>query len=271
MPDDSPRVLIVGLVLVAGAVAGAGWAALAAIPRAYLNTNEVITTLMLNFVALYFMNYLIFGSVSFWRNPDAMFPQGKLIPESAELGVISYRLHYGLVIAVAVAIVLWWALRGTTWGFEVRTIGDSPVASRYAGMSVAAKVVSVLCLSGALAGLAGAIEVSGVLKTLDPRALATEMGFTGIVEAAVARLNPLGVIPVAVLLGAIANSGTSLQTVGVQAEIVFLLQGLVFLFVASGEFLLANRLVFTTPEGSTAGDEAVAPATQDPGTPGVES
>ncbi len=271
MPDDSPRVLIVGLVLVAGAVAGAGWAALAAIPRAYLNTNEVITTLMLNFVALYFMNYLIFGSVSFWRNPDAMFPQGKLIPESAELGVISYRLHYGLVIAVAVAIVLWWALRGTTWGFEVRTIGDSPVASRYAGMSVAAKVVSVLCLSGALAGLAGAIEVSGVLKTLDPRALATEMGFTGIVVAAVARLNPLGVIPVAVLLGAIANSGTSLQTVGVQAEIVFLLQGLVFLFVASGEFLLANRLVFTTPEGSTAGDEAVAPATQDPGTPGVES
>ncbi len=257
LPAGSPKVLMLAAMIVGGAVAGALWAGVAALPKAYFNTNEVITTLMLNFVALYFMNYLIFGTVSSWRDPGRNYPQGKLIPEAAELPIISHRLHYGLVIALVAALVLWWSLRGSTWGFELRTIGDSPSASRYAGMSVSGKILSVLALSGALAGMAGAIEVSGVLKTLDPRALATEMGFTGIVVAAVARLNPLGVVPVAVLLGAVAAAGTKLQTVGIDAEIVFLLQGLIFLFVASGEFFLSNRLVVSSaaPALQTAGNE----------------
>ena len=250
LPSGTPKLLLLLVIMVAGAVAGALWAGIAALPKAYFNTNEVITTLMLNFVALYFMNYLIFGSVSFWRNPGAAFPQGKIIPDVAQLPIISHRLHYGLLIALAAALVLWWGLRGTTWGFELRTIGDSPAASRYAGMSVSTKILSVLALSGALAGLAGAIEVTGVLKTLDPRALATELGFTGIVVAAVARLNPLGVVPVAILLGAVVTSGTNLQTIGIEAEIVFLLQGLIFLFVASGEFFLSNRLVVSVRPAS---------------------
>ncbi len=245
LPAGTPKLIMLAAIMLAGAVGGALWAALAAVPKAYFNTNEVITTLMLNFVALYLMNYLIFGSGSFWRDPDATFPQGKIIPESAELPVISYRLHYGFVIAVLVAVVLWWMLRSTTWGFESRTIGDSIAASLYAGMSVKVKFLSVLALSGALAGIAGTIEVSGVLTNLDPRAIsAAELGFTGIVVAAVARLNPLGVVPVAILLGAVAASGTNLQTIGVAAEVVFLLQGLIFLFVASGEFFLTHRLVF---------------------------
>ena len=251
LPAGLPTVLMLAAMVIGGSVVGALWAGVAAVPKAYFNTNEVITTLMLNFVALYIMNYLIFGTVSFWRDPGRNYPQGKLIPDAAELPIISHRLHYGLVIALAAALVLWWSLRGTTWGFELRTIGDSPSASRYAGMSVSGKILSVLALSGALAGMAGAIEVSGVLKTLDPRALATEMGFTGIVVAAVARLNALGVVPVAVLLGAVAASGAKLQTIGLDAEIVFLLQGLIFLFVASGEFFLSNRLVLSsrsTPE-----------------------
>ena len=246
LPAGSPKLLMLLAMMIGGAAAGALWAGAAALPKAYFNTNEVITTLMLNFVALYFMNYLIFGTVSFWRDPGRNYPQGKLIPDAAELPIISHRLHYGMVIALVAALVLWWILRGTTWGFELRTIGDSPSASRYAGMSVSGKILSVLALSGALAGLAGAIEVSGVLKSLDPRALATELGFTGIVVAAVARLNPLGVVPVAVLLGAVAASGAKLQTIGLDAEIVFLLQGLIFLFVASGEFFLSNRLVVSS-------------------------
>ena len=251
LPSDTPKLLMLVAILVAGAAAGAVWAGLAALPKAYFNTNEVITTLMFNFVALYFMNYLIFGSVSFWRDPEATFPQGKIVPDAAQLPIISHRLHYGLLIALAAALALWWSLRGTTWGFELRTIGDSPAASRYAGMSVSGKILSVLALSGALAGVAGAIEVSGVLKTLDPRAIATELGFTGIVVAAVARLNPLGVVPVAVLLGAVVASGTNLQRIGIEAEIVFLLQGLIFLFVASGEFFGANRLVVSRIAAST--------------------
>lgn len=242
LPGGTPRPAMLLTIFIGGAVAGALWAGLAAVPKAYLNTDEVITTLMLNFVALSFMNYLIFGTVSFWRDADASFPVGKAIPESAELPIVSNRLHYGIVIAVATAVILWWVLRRTSWGFELRTIGDSPSASRYAGMRVGTKILSVLALSGALAGVAGAIEVSGVIKTLDPRALATELGFTGIVVAAVARLNPLAVMPVAMLLAAIVTSGSSLQRIGIEPEIVFLLQGLIFLFVAAGEFFLVNRV-----------------------------
>ncbi len=257
LPEDTPKLFMLLAILLAGAVGGAVWASLAAIPKAYFNTNEVITTLMLNFVALYFMNYLIFGSSSFWRDPDATFPQGKILPDSAQLPVISYRLHYGFVLALLVAVALWWVLRGTTWGFESRSIGDSIAASLYAGMSVKTKFLSVLALSGALAGVAGTVEVSGVLTNLDPRAISSsELGFTGIVVAAVARLNPLGVVPVAILLGAVAASGTSMQTIGVAAEVVFLLQGLIFLFVASGEFFLANRLVFKSSASGDEGSEA---------------
>lgn len=242
IPSDTSKPLMLAAILIGGAAAGAFWAGLAAIPKAFFNADEVITTLMLNFVALSFMNYLIFGTVSFWRNSDSTFPQGLLIPENATMPTISYRLHYGLVIAVAAAVLLWWVLRRTTYGFEVRTIGDSKEASRYAGMSVNAKLVSVLLISGALAGVAGAIEISGVVQRLDPRALAVELGFTGIVVAAVARFNCMTVIPVAILLAGIVTSGSSLQRMGIPAEIVFLLQGLIFLFVAAGEFFLANKV-----------------------------
>lgn len=242
LPAGTPKPLMLLAVLLAGVGAGAVWAGLAALPKAYFNTDEVITTLMLNFVALSFMNYLIFGSVSFWRDADATFPVGKAIPESAELPIVSNRLHYGIFAAVAASVILWQVLRRTSWGFELRTIGDSRPASRYAGMRVKTKVLSVLALSGALAGLAGAIEISGVLKSLDPRAVAAELGFTGIVVAAVARLNPLAVMPVAAFLAAIVTSGSQLQRIGIESEIVFLLQGLIFLFVAAGDFFLANRV-----------------------------
>jgi ABC-type uncharacterized transport system permease subunit len=245
LPENTPKLLMLVVILLGGAVAGALWAGLAAIPKAIFNTDEVITTLMLTFIALSFMNYLIFGSRSFWRDPDASFPVGKIVPESAELPIVTQRLHYGFLIALGAAVVLWWLLRRTTWGFELRTIGDSPAASRYAGMRVRTKIVSVLALSGALAGLAGAIEVSGVHHTLDPRAIAIELGFTGIVVAAVARFNPLGVLPVATLLAAVVTSGSALQRIGIDSEIVFLLQGFIFLFVAAGEFFISNKLSFS--------------------------
>lgn len=258
LPANLPRPVMLFAVLLGGAVAGSLWAGLAAVPKAYFRTDEVITTLMLTFVALSFMNYLIFGSVSFWRDSNATFPVGKPLPDNALLPTVSYRLHVGIYIAVAAAVLLWWVLRRTAWGFELRTIGDSPAASRYAGMKVETKTISVLAISGALAGLAGAVEVSGVVKTLDPRALAAELGFTGIVVAAVARLNPLSVMPVAVLLAAVVTSGSRLQRIGIDSEIVVLLQGLIFLFVAAGELFLANRVTFARA-APTMPREAVEP------------
>jgi len=243
--DGLPAIVMLPAMMLAGIVGGALWAGLAAIPKAYLNTDEVITTLMLNFIALHLLNYLIFGSVSFWRDTVRVtFPSGKSIPEAARLARIWGPLHAGFLIALAAAVIIWLLLRATRWGFELRVIGDSPRAARYSGMRVDRKLVAVLVVSGALAGLAGAIEVSGPIGGLEPVALSTGLGFTGIVVAAVARLSALGIIPVAILIAGLGNSATGLQLIGIPFDIVLVLQGLIFLFVVGGEYFLRNRIRF---------------------------
>jgi simple sugar transport system permease protein len=235
--------LALPLVLLAGIVGGGVWAALAAFPRAYLRTDEVISTLMLNFIALYLMNYLIFGSVSFWRDRhNITYPAGRLIPHAAQLPNIWLRLHLGIVIAIVLAGTMWWWLRSSRWGFDLRVIGDSVNAARYSGMNVARRTVSVLLVSGAIAGLAGAVQVSGVTQSLAPRSLAVNIGYTGIVVAAVARLNCLAIIPVAVIIAGLTNAGSSLQILGIPSDIVLLLQGVALLLVAASEFFLHNRI-----------------------------
>jgi ABC-type uncharacterized transport system permease subunit len=241
--DGVPAPIILPVMMASGAIGGGLWAALAAFPKAYLNTDEVITTLMLNFVALAIMNYLIFGSISFWRDTGRVtFPSGRLIPDAAELPRIWGTLHAGILIALAAAILVWLLLRSTRWGFELQVIGDSGRAARYAGMRVDRKLVSILLISGALAGLAGAIEVSGPLGGLEPVALSTGMGFTGIVVAAVARLSAMGILPVAALIAGLSNSAPSIQALGVPIDIIVVLQGLLFLFVVGGEYFLRNRV-----------------------------
>lgn len=136
---EAPPVVAVAAGLLVGVVGGAVWASLAGIPRVAFGTNEIITTLMLNFVALNLMNYLVFGSSSPWRDPEATnFPQGRPIPDPAQLPELSGRLHWGFVLAVAVAVLVWFAVRWTRWGFELRVVGDSPAAARYAGIGCVA-------------------------------------------------------------------------------------------------------------------------------------
>jgi simple sugar transport system permease protein len=263
LPEGTPKPLMLLAMLLGGVAAGVIWAGLAAVPKAFLGTDEIITTLMLNFVALGLMNYLIFGSRTFWRDPARPVPQGLKIPAAAELPTLSGRLHIGIIVAVAVAVVLWLVLRTTTWGFRVRVIGESHRVARYAGIAVPAATLVVMSISGGLAGLAGAIEVSGVTKSLQPRALAIELGYTGIVIAAVARSNPLGVVPVAVFLAAVATSGGTLQSLGIPVEVAVMLQGMIFLAVTAGEFFVTNRLTIiraTMPEPVNAAPTA-APMT----------
>ena len=252
--DGLPVMVMMPAMMLAGMLGGALWAGLAALPKAYLNTDEVITTLMLNFIALHLLNYLIFGSVSFWRDTVRVtFPSGKSLPEAARLAKIWGPLHSGFLIALGAAVIVWLLLRATKWGFELRVIGDSARAARYSGMRVDRKVVTALLVSGALAGLAGAIEVSGPIGGLEPVALATGLGFTGIVVAAVARLSALGIIPVAILIAGLTNSAIGLQSIGIPIDIVFVLQGLVFLFVVGGEFFLENRIRFRLRPSKRAG------------------
>jgi len=241
--DGTPAAVALPVVILAGAVGGALWAALSAVPRVMLGTNEIITTLMLNFIALNLMNYLVLGSFSPWRDPNsAQFPQGRPIPDGGRLPEFFHRLDWGIFIAVAVAIVAWFLIGKTRWGFEVRVVGDSANTARYAGIAVPRKIMSVFLLSGAAAGLAGSLLVAGILGKMDPRSLDLGLGFTGIIVAALARLNPVAVVPVAVLMGALNNAGPALQSISVPSATVTMLQGAILIFAVAGEFFIANRV-----------------------------
>ena len=241
--DGLPSIVMIPIVIAAGGVGGAFWAAVSAVPKVFLGTNEIITTLMLNFIALNFMNFLIFGSSSPWRDPAAaQFPQGRPIPENARLPEFFFRLDVGIFIAIALAIAAWYLIGKTRWGFAVRIVGDSSDTARYAGIGVARKILSVFLLSGAFAGLAGGLFVSGPVGALDPRSLDLGLGFTGIIVAALAGLHLIAIIPVAVLMGALNNAGPSLQAIGVPTATVTMLQGAILIFAVAGEFFIGHRI-----------------------------
>lgn len=228
----------VPLTLLAGAAGGAAWALVIAVPRAHFGTDEVVGTLMLNFIALHIMNWLIFGSVSYWRDRENLgFPGGKVIPESARLQQFWGRADIGVFIAVAIAVALWLYLRWSPRGYEWRVIGDADRAAVYAGMNVRRQVILGLTLSGAFAGVAGATQIASVTYALEPRAIeAGALGYTGIVVAVVAGMNPRAIIPAAFVVAGITTSGPSLSRIGVSPATIIALEGILLLCVAGGQF-----------------------------------
>ncbi|MTV27396.1 ABC transporter permease [Nitriliruptoraceae bacterium ZYF776] len=248
--DGVPGPLMIAVVVVAGMVGGMLWIAIPALARAYLNTSEIITSLLLNYVALSLLQYLIFGSNSPWRDPDSpTFPRGTPLPQEALFPRFgTTRVHLGIVLAVVAAVVLFVVISRTRWGFHWRVFGDSPAAARYAGISSTRVIVVVLLVSGALAGLAGAGEVAGRAGRLDPNGLVLNLGYNGIIVAALARYNPLAVVPVGVLLGGILNAGPALQSLpgqNVPVAISTTLTGAILLFALAGELFVRYRLVRT--------------------------
>ena len=243
---------------VAGALCGAAWAAIPGLLRAFFRTSEIITSLMLNYVAGLILNYLIIDSHSYWRDTKSFegqtFPLGKTLTDAAfwptfTLGRVVFPL--GLGIAVAVAAAVWVLYARTRFGFEVQVIGDSPRAARYAGMRMRRKILAVLCLSGAIAGLGGASLEGDFSHQLDPKGLQSSFyGYTGIVVAALARYNPFAVCLVAFLLGGLQNAGYSLQGADFPSGLVGVMQGLILFCALGGELLIRYRVRF--PHGGRA-------------------
>ncbi len=257
LTDGLPWVIGTGLVMIAGAIGGALWAAPAALFKAYFGTSEIITTLMLTFIALFFMRYLIFGSSSYWRDPESTnFPQGKKVPDAARFPLWSdTRVHWGLVAALLVVLLVWVLIRYTSLGFDMNVVGSSPASARYAGIPVRRTVIVALLISGALAGLAGSTEVAGRAYALDPNGLELGLGFTGIVVAALARYNPFGVVLVAVFIGGINNAGVALQSLPgqrVPVEVSLMLQGAILLFAIGGEVFAHHRLSISRTRSAVA-------------------
>jgi simple sugar transport system permease protein len=238
----------------AGAAGGLLWALVPAVLRAFLRTSEIITTLMLNYVAGLLLNYLIIDSLSYWRDTETLegksFPLAKTLPEAANwpsrevgLGAGGIVLPLGFGIALVVATLLWFAYTRTRFGFEVQVIADSPRASRYAGMRMRRKILAVMCLSGAIAGLGGASQEGDFSHQLDPTGLQSSFyGYTGIVVAALARYNPFAVVLVGFLIGGLQNAGYSLQGVDFPSGLVGVMQGILLFCALGGEVLVRYRI-----------------------------
>lgn len=246
---DSLGTWVIPLMIVAGMVAGAAVAAIPGFLKAFCSTNEIITSLMLNYIVANFAVYLIFNSESFWRlvtGTGKMFPQGRPIPVDAQwspIGLSSFSIPLGFAIGTVVAVAIWWVYRRTRFGFEAAVIGDSPAAARYAGMRTRRKIMSVMALSGAMAGLGGASDIGDTRHVFDPKGLDQSLyGYAGIVVAALARLNPIAVVPVAIVMGGLDNAGRALQGADFPAGLVGTLQGLVLFFVLGGEVLARARI-----------------------------
>ncbi len=238
LPVPAPASLL--LTAVAGALAGALWALVPALLRTYGRVSEILTTLLLNYVAMAWVAYWIYGP---WKGADG-FPYTAYFDPAWHLPVFLQRAHVGLFAALALAGVLSWILGHTTVGYEVRVIGASPAAARYAGMPAAARTIAVMAVAGALAGLAGSFEVTGVSHRLHA-SLSPGYGYTAIIVAFLARGHLLAVPLVAFAFAALAVGGEALQIAhpGLSAAAVDALQGVLLVSVLVGQALARHRLI----------------------------
>ncbi|MDA9983167.1 ABC transporter permease [Gammaproteobacteria bacterium] len=197
-----PPLLMVPLLLVVAAIAGGAALIIPVLLKSHLKVDEVVTTLLLNFIIILLVSYLIEGP---WKDPMAMgWPQAASIIDEGVIPTIfaKGRLHYGLVLALAIALLVWVLMRFSVWGYEIKAVGLNAAAAAFAGISINSTIVRTAMISGGLAGLAGASEVAGLkgYLTLD---LSPGFGYTGIAVAMLAQLHPLAVVPAAVFLSGI--------------------------------------------------------------------
>ena len=248
---DMPAVPKLIIMFVLAMVGGMIVSLIAAIPKALWNVSETILTMMLNYVVLLFLNYLMYGP---WKEAGQMVPQTPLISERYYLPDIGNTgINSVLLIAIALAVVIFFFHKKSSRGYQMEVIRRSPSAANYAGMSVKKNIIFVLAVSGAIAGLAGFAQVGGIIHRVQAD-LPNSAGYTGIVIAYLAYLNPLSVIIVAFLFGALEISAVAVQITGVPSQIAMMIQGCIMLFVIAGEFfnrykIVVNKKVLKKQEG----------------------
>jgi ABC-type uncharacterized transport system permease subunit len=251
--EGLPFVIHMPLALLAGMLGGAIWGAIPGLLKVWRGTHEVITTIMLNYVASLFASWTVYAGGTEGRRPGPLSdPEAaaRAISETRDVFVSAripyivaepYRIHWGIIIALATAGVVWWILWKTTVGFEIRTVGLNAKAARYAGMKVGRTVVLTMAVAGLLAGMAGAVDTLGLNHKFAPE-FTGSAGFDGITIAVLGKVHPLGVVLSSLLIGGMNAGAAKMQfDSGVQAEIIQVVQALVLAFVAAPEIV---RLIY---------------------------
>ncbi|SHH36930.1 nucleoside ABC transporter membrane protein [Caloranaerobacter azorensis DSM 13643] len=238
---DLPRFIFIPLVMLAGALGGALWAAIAGFLKSKLGVHEVITTIMLNYTSIHVSNFFVRTAL----NPSTLEGTTQkaytvLLPESARLTQLKEiipwfgysSVHTGIFIAIICAIIAYFILFKTTLGYEIRSVGQNSHAAEYGGISVSKNLVLAMIISGMFAGLAGATQVAGLNYKVDMAPISPGYGFTGIAVALVGKNHPLGVLASALLFGILSNGARRMQIEGIPKEVVGIIQGIIIIFIA---------------------------------------
>jgi simple sugar transport system permease protein len=247
IPGDLPSAVAVPAVLAAGLVGGALWALIAALLRAYLDVSEILSTLMLNYVAILWVSYLVVGP---WADPTTFsFPYSPPIASAAQLGKLFGSVHVGVLALIALVLLVAAFDRGARVAYELRVTGDAPRAALYGGIDSRRLAIAALAAAGALAGLAGAVEVAGSTTRLQA-GLSPGYGFMGIMVAWLGRGRPLLITVCALLYAGLLNGGFSLQVSGIPPAISTILQAILLIAVLAVLTLSAYRIRLVAREAS---------------------
>jgi simple sugar transport system permease protein len=245
---DVPMILHIPLALIAAIIGGALWGAIAGFLKARTGAHEVITTIMLNFIAIFLVDYLLQSSL--FQQAGRNDPISQPANASAQFPTLigSYRLNIGFLIALVAVGFVWWLMYRSTIGFEFRAVGFNPDGGRYAGMNVAWIYVSVMAVAGALAGIAGANQILGLEPYRGISNFAGTIGFDAIALALLGRSNPIGVLLAGLLFGALRAGGREMQgAAGIPIDLVLVLQALIIVMIAAPELVRAIYRI-RTPE-----------------------
>ena len=241
---DTNSFWLLPLMIFGGAIGGAFWAMIPALLKNKFNTNEILTSLMLVYVALLILDFLVVGP---WRDPDGYsFPKTRSFSDSGRMPLLfeGLRIHIGLIITLILIFISWFVFAKTIFGFQLKVSGFSPIAARYAGFNQKILIYLAFGICGAFAGIAGLAEVSGPIGLIY-RDISPNYGFTAIIVAFLGRLHPLGIIFASLIIALTYLGAEDAQLfMQIPAAVGFLFQGLVLFYLLGADFLVKYKLEF---------------------------
>ena len=241
---DTNSFWLLPLMIIGGAIGGSLWAMIPALLKNKFNTNEILTSLMLVYVALFILDYLVVGP---WRDPEGYsFPKTRSFSDSGRMPLLfeGLRIHIGLIITLILIFISWFVFAKTIFGFQLKVSGFSPIAARYAGFNQKILIYLAFGICGAFAGIAGLAEVSGPIGLIY-RDISPNYGFTAIIVAFLGRLHPLGIIFASLIIALTYLGAEDAQLfMQVPAAVGFLFQGLVLFYLLGADFLVKYKLEF---------------------------